>query len=117
MRRPGLGDVAQASPSATLTVRRTVRPGREGEYETEFAEVLTQAAAMPGWLGANILTIGTSPAEYDTRLHFVSADAPRDEDGPSSLLAQIVRSSRSRAEPWSWTPWSSGAWARAHRCV
>jgi antibiotic biosynthesis monooxygenase (ABM) superfamily enzyme len=64
-----------AEGPATLTIRRTVHPGREREFETEFAEVLARAAAMPGWLGGSVLAVGAGPAEYDTRLHFASQDA------------------------------------------
>lgn len=60
---------------ATLTIRRTVRPGREREFETEFAEALARAAAMPGWVGGSVLAVGTRPAEYDARLHFASQEA------------------------------------------
>ncbi|MFJ2758916.1 antibiotic biosynthesis monooxygenase [Nocardioides sp. NPDC087217] len=64
-----------AEGPATLTIRRTVHPGREREFETEFAEVLAAAAAMPGWVGGSVLAVGTGPAEYDARLHFASQDA------------------------------------------
>lgn len=61
--------------TATLTIGRTVHPGREREFETEFAEVLASAAAMPGWVGGSVFAVGAAPAEYDTRMHFASQDA------------------------------------------
>ena len=63
------------APEATLSIRRTVKSGRELEYEADLAAVLSTAAKSDGWLGASVAAVGREPAEYDIRMHFVDQTA------------------------------------------
>ncbi|MBM7504681.1 hypothetical protein ACFPER_16635 [Agromyces aurantiacus] len=71
-----LGDAARASTRSTLTIRRRAHPGRARECDAEFAELLSEAAAIPGWVDASVLANDAAPVEYEVRLHFSSCASP-----------------------------------------
>ena len=49
----------------TITVSRTVKPGREADYESWIKEVIKVAATFPGYLGGNVLKPAREPGgEY-----------------------------------------------------
>jgi antibiotic biosynthesis monooxygenase (ABM) superfamily enzyme len=56
----------------TTVVRRHVKPGREADYETWLTALQTDAHALPGYLGAEVLRPRASGEPYVSIFRFVS---------------------------------------------
>lgn len=59
----------QGSP-VTVVVKRQVRRGKEAEYEAWLERLIKEAAALPGYLGTNVLRPSTKAGEYTSVFRF-----------------------------------------------
>lgn len=58
----------------TVVVRRTVRAGRERDYEAWLAALLRGAASLPGFLGTNVIRPTAGSREYTSVFRFDTVD-------------------------------------------
>jgi uncharacterized protein len=61
------------SEPVTMTVARTVAPGREADFEAWSAELTAAAATFPGFLGAGLLRPGNVGEPWHVVFRFVNA--------------------------------------------
>ena len=62
-----------ASVPVTVTVGRTIRPGREAEFECWAQELIDKVEKFPGSLGAGVLRPGEVGGEYQIVFRFSDA--------------------------------------------
>jgi antibiotic biosynthesis monooxygenase (ABM) superfamily enzyme len=66
-----------ASAPVTVTVSRTIAPGREREFERWSDQMVERARAFPGSLGAGVLHPGPDGGDYQIVFRFVDGLALR----------------------------------------
>lgn len=66
-----------AGAPVTVTVSRSIAPGREAEFEVWADDMMEKARAFPGCLGAGVLHPGPGGGEYHVVFRFVDGLALR----------------------------------------
>lgn len=78
-----MSDTERESGPVTISISRSVVPGREADYEVWVQGITAEALKFPGHMGVNVIRPTPPSSEYVTIFRFDSYDHSRDwEESP-----------------------------------